>query len=94
MSEIKRKVKATRRLSEATHGVTSLSLTAILTAAAADLYEQRRPKTVAGCGKRARGGLGKTGANEPGRFSPPAYPVFGPDVLDQLDGLLEQARME
>ena len=72
MSEIKRKVKATRRLSEATHGVTSLSLTAILTAAAADLYEQRRPKTVAGRGKRARGGLGKTGANEPGRFSPPA----------------------
>jgi hypothetical protein len=28
------------------------------------------------------------------RISPTAYLVFGPDVLDQLDGLLEQARME
>ena len=47
-------------------------LTAILTAVAADLYEQRRPKTDEDRGLRARDRPEKTQANEPGRFSPPA----------------------
>ena len=51
-------------------------LTAIFTAAAAALREQRRPKTDAGRGKRARGGPGRTRADGPGRFPPPAPAMY------------------